>query len=172
MEPMRRGGKDMSILIGDGPTPFVTGQAWVHTQKRMFVTIVRNLTRMEAGWTNIKDGRGFHLFMFLLNELLHILYLLRLLIFQFIRCSIYVQFQNLKLRERPHVAKHSRQAPNMLTAHYLLLDALRISRMGRDGLRLRCCPALLQGGLECEPAGKGLRASDRNYALRDWRCQM
>lgn len=70
------------------------------------------------------------------------------------------------------MTEHACQIPDILTTHHLLIDALRISSMGRDGPRLRCCPALLHGGLECEPAGEGPIASDRNYALRDWRCQM
>lgn len=91
MKPARRRGKNMSILIGKGLASFIAWQTWVHAQKGMFVTVIREFARKETSWTNIKDGSGVHLFILILNELLYILYLSALLIFQSIWCSIGVQ---------------------------------------------------------------------------------
>src|SRR5687768_11735527 len=75
MEPARSCGKNLTIKISNWLASFVAGQTWVHAQQRMFVTVVRDFAGIEASRANIKDGRGVHLFMLLLNELLHLLYI-------------------------------------------------------------------------------------------------
>src|SRR5688572_17177751 len=62
MEPMRRGRKNMSVLIGDRLASFIAWQARVHAQKHMFVTLVWDFGGIETGRANIEEQRGVHLF--------------------------------------------------------------------------------------------------------------
>src|SRR5688572_9238005 len=86
MEPTGSRRKNPPIAISDRLAPFVAGHARIHTQKRMFMAVIREVTGIETVWTKIKDQRGVH------RSSRYILYILALLIFQSVYCSVYAQF--------------------------------------------------------------------------------